>query len=89
MNQLFDSSLFRNMVQLLPCHLFYAKEPVHSLTNEEKMLITQNVKEVGEIMSNHVSIVFNQCGLKTGYAFEKRCPCRRQLPEQHGQIWIL
>ena len=35
-----------------------------TLTNEEKVLITQSVKEVGECMSNYVGIVRSDLRLK-------------------------
>ena len=38
-----------------------------TLTNEEKVLITQSVKEVGEIMSNYVGIVRSDLRLKRAW----------------------
>ena len=38
-----------------------------TLTNEEKVLITQCVKEVGEIMSNYVGIVRSDLRLKRAW----------------------
>ena len=38
-----------------------------TLTNEEKILITQSVKEVGEIMSNYVGIVRSDLRLKRAW----------------------
>ena len=38
-----------------------------TLTNEEKILITQSVKEVGEIMSNDVGIVRSDLRLKRAW----------------------
>ena len=37
------------------------------MTNEEKVLITQSVKEVGEIMSNYVGIVRSDLRLKRAW----------------------
>lgn len=38
-----------------------------TLTNEEKVLITQSVKEVGQIMSNYVGIVRSDLRLKRAW----------------------
>ena len=38
-----------------------------TMTNEEKVLITQSVKEVGEIMSNYVGIVRSDLRLKRAW----------------------
>ena len=38
-----------------------------TLTNEERVLITQSVKEVGEIMSNYVGIVRSDIRLKRAW----------------------
>ena len=38
-----------------------------TLTNEEKVLITQSVKEVGECMSNYVGIVRSDLRLKRAW----------------------
>lgn len=39
-----------------------------TMTNEEKVLITQSVKEVGEVMSNYVGIVRSDLRLKRAWA---------------------
>lgn len=38
-----------------------------TMTNEEKVLITQSVKEVGEVMSNYVGIVRSDLRLKRAW----------------------
>ena len=57
----------RHSLQHIDEYSFNDKIPEGTMTNEEHVLITQSVKEVGEVMSNYVGIVRSDLRLKRAW----------------------